>query len=60
MAAGIGRLATAGFVPALPMIQHTYGLPVVFGTIAALMAIAASGLHLIGPETRRRSLAEIA
>jgi putative MFS transporter len=60
MAAGIGRLATAGFVPALPMIQHTYGLPVVFGTIAALMAIAASGLHLIGPETRRRSLESIA
>jgi putative MFS transporter len=42
------------------MIQHTYGLPVVFGTIAALMAIAASGLHLIGPETRRRSLESIA
>jgi putative MFS transporter len=60
MAAGIGRLATAGFVPALPMIQHTYGLAAVFGCIAALMVIAASGLHLIGPETRRRSLEDIA
>jgi putative MFS transporter len=60
MAAGIGRLATAGFVPALPMIQHTYGLASVFGCIAALMVIAASGLHLIGPETRRRSLESIA
>jgi putative MFS transporter len=60
MAAGIGRLATAGFVPALPMIQHTYGLGAVFGCIAMLMVIAACGLHLIGPETRRRSLAEIA
>ena len=56
MAAGIGRLATAGFVPALPMIQHAYGLPAVFGTIAALLVIAASGLNLIGPESRRRSL----
>ena len=60
MAAGIGRLATAGFVPALPMIQHTYGLASVFGCIAALMVIAASGLHLIGPETSRRSLEDIA
>lgn len=60
MAAGIGRLATAGFVPALPLIQHSFGLGAVFGCIAGLMVIAASGLHLIGPETRRRSLAEIA
>jgi putative MFS transporter len=60
MAAGIGRLATAGFVPALPMIQHTWGLAAVFGCIAGLMAIAAAGLNLIGPETRRRSLEEIA
>jgi len=60
MAAGIGRLATAGFVPALPLIQHGFGLGAVFGCIAGLMVIAASGLHLIGPETRQRSLAEIA
>jgi len=38
------------------MIQHAYGLPAVFGTIAALLVIAASGLNLIGPESRRRSL----
>ncbi|WP_347557387.1 MFS transporter [Robbsia sp. KACC 23696] len=60
MAAGIGRLATAGFVPALPMIQHAYGLTAVFACIAGLMAIAACGLPLIGPETRRRSLDDIA
>jgi putative MFS transporter len=56
MAAGIGRLATAAFVPALPMIQVAFGLPVVFLCIAALLVIAASALNFMGPETRRRSL----
>lgn len=60
MAAGIGRLATAGYVPLLPVIQHTFGLPAVFGSIALLLVIAASGLNLIGPESRRRSLDEMA
>jgi putative MFS transporter len=60
MAAGVGRLATAGFVPALPMIQNAYGLPAVFGCIAVLLLIAAGGLNLIGPESRRRSLEEVA
>jgi len=59
MAAGIGRLATAGFIPALPWIQNAYGLQVVFGCIAAFLVIAAGGLNLIGPESRRRSLEEM-
>jgi putative MFS transporter len=60
MSAGIGRLATAVFVPLLPLIQNNFGLPVVFDCIAALLVMAAAGLHLIGPESRRRALDEIA
>jgi putative MFS transporter len=60
MAAGVGRLATAGFVPALPMIQSGFGLTAVFIVIATLLVIAAFGLRFIGPESRQRSLDEVA
>lgn len=60
MAAGVGRLATAGFIPAIPWIQDHYGLEAVFITLAVLLAIAATMVNFIGPETRQRSLEEIA
>jgi putative MFS transporter len=60
MAAGIGRLATAGFIPAIPWIQSSFGLPAVFITIALMLCLAALSMNLIGPETRRRSLEEVA
>jgi putative MFS transporter len=60
MAAGIGRLATAGFVPALPWIQASFGLTAVFITVAVMLVLAAGGLRFIGPESRRRSLEEVA
>jgi len=60
MAAGVGRLATAGFIPTIPWIQDQYGLAAVFLTLAVLLAIAAVTVNLIGPETKQRSLEEIA
>jgi putative MFS transporter len=60
MAAGIGRLATAGFIPAIPWIQAQFGFLAVFATIAALLCIAAVSINLIGPETRQRALEEVA
>ena len=59
MAAGVGRLATAGFIPAIPWIQVQFGFLAVFATIAALLCVAAISVNLIGPETKRRSLEEI-
>jgi MFS transporter, putative metabolite:H+ symporter len=60
MAAGIGRLATAGFIPLLPWIQVTFGLPTVFITVAVLLCVAAVTVNFIGPETKKRSLEDIA
>ena len=60
MAAGVGRLATAGFIPLIPWIQGSLGLSAVFITIAFLLGAAALSMNLIGPETRRRSLEEVA
>ena len=60
MAAGIGRLAVAGFIPLIPWIQNIYGLAAVFVTLAALLAVAAVTVNFIGPETKRRALEEIA
>jgi MFS transporter, putative metabolite:H+ symporter len=60
MAAGVGRFAVAAFIPVIPWIQNTYGLPAVFGTLAVLLAIAAVTVNFIGPETKQRALEEIA
>lgn len=60
MAAGVGRLATAAFIPTLPWIQGEFGLAAVFVTVAALLCIAALSLNFIGPETKRLSLEEVA
>jgi MFS transporter, putative metabolite:H+ symporter len=60
MAAGIGRLATAGFIPAIPWIQSQFGFLAVFATIAFMLCVAAVSINLVGPETKRRSLEEVA
>jgi len=60
MAAGVGRLATAGFIPAIPWIQAQFGFLAVFATIAALLCVAATAINLIGPETKQRALEEVA
>ena len=60
MAAGVGRLATAGFIPVIPWIQAQFGFLAVFIAIATLLCVAAISINLIGPETRQKALEEVA
>ena len=60
MAAGVGRLATAGFIPLIPWIQGQFGFLAVFATIATFLCTAAVAINLIGPETKQRALEEVA
>ena len=60
MAAGVGRLSTAGIIPAIPWIQSNYGLTAVFVCIATVLLIAAATVNLIGPEARQLGLDEVA
>src|SRR6476646_6743717 len=59
-AAGVGRLATAGIVPAILWIQNKYGLTTVFASLAVVLLIAAYSVTLMGPEARQKGLDEIA
>jgi putative MFS transporter len=59
-AAGVGRLATAGIVPAILWIQTGYGLTTVFVCLAIVLLIAAYSVTLMGPEARQKGLDEIA
>jgi putative MFS transporter len=59
-AAGVGRLATAGIVPAILLIRTTWGLTAVFVALAVVLVIAAAAVTQLGPEARQKSLDEIA
>jgi putative MFS transporter len=59
-AAGVGRLATAGIVPAILWIQNGWGLTTVFVTLAVVLMIAAVSVTQMGPEARQKGLDEIA
>ena len=59
-AAGVGRLATVGIIPAIPWIQKGWGLTAVFVSIAICLLIAAVSVTQLGPEAKRRGLDEIA
>ena len=59
-AAGVGRLATAGIVPAILWIQTGWGLTAVFVSLAIVLLIAAASVTQLGPEARQRGLDEIA
>jgi putative MFS transporter len=59
-AAGVGRLATAGIVPAILLIQNNWGLTAVFASLAVVLLIAAYSVTLMGPEARQKGLDEIA
>jgi MFS transporter, putative metabolite:H+ symporter len=59
-AAGVGRLATAFIMPTILWVQMGYGLTTVFACLAALLFIAAVAVTQLGPESRRKSLDEIA
>ena len=58
--AGVGRLATAGIVPAILWIQNGYGLTTVFVSLAVVLMIAAVSVTQLGPEAKRKGLDEIA
>ena len=60
MAAGVGRLATAGIIPAILWIQVGYGLTTVFACLAAVLLIAAVSVTQLGPEAKGKGLDEIA
>jgi len=60
LAQGVGRLGTAFIIPGLLMVQTGFGIPAVFGCVAAALLIAATTVNLIGPETRGMALDEIA
>lgn len=59
-AAGIGRLATAGIVPAIYWVQNKWGLTAVFVSLAIVLLIAAASVTQLGPEARQKGLDEIA
>lgn len=59
-AAGVGRLATAGIVPAILWIQTGWGLTAVFVSLAVVLLIAAASVTQLGPEARQKGLDEIA
>jgi len=59
-AAGVGRLATAGIIPAILWIQNGWGLTAVFTSLAAVLLIAAVSVTQLGPEAKRLGLDEVA
>ena len=59
-AAGVGRLATAGIVPAILWIRTEWGLTTVFVCLAIVLLIAAVSVTQLGPESRQKGLDEIA
>jgi putative MFS transporter len=59
-AAGVGRLATTGIVPAILLIRTSFGLTAVFVSLAVVLVIAAVAVTQLGPEAKQKSLDEIA
>ena len=59
-AAGVGRLATAGIIPAILWIQTGWGLTAVFVCLAIVLLIAAASVTQLGPEAKQKGLDEIA
>jgi MFS transporter, putative metabolite:H+ symporter len=59
-AAGVGRLATAGIVPAILWIRNGWGLTTVFVCLAVVLLIAAVSVTQLGPEAKQKGLDEIA
>jgi putative MFS transporter len=59
-AAGVGRLATAGIVPAILWIRTGWGLTAVFVCLAIVLLIAAASVTQLGPEAKQKGLDEIA
>jgi putative MFS transporter len=60
IAQSAGRLATAGIIPGILWVQTGYGNTMVFVCVAIALVVAAGAVNVIAPETRGRSLDEIA
>jgi putative MFS transporter len=59
-ASGVGRLATAFIMPTILWVQAGYGITTVFVCLAILMCVAAAAVTQLGPESRQKSLDEVA
>ena len=59
-ASGVGRLATAFIMPAILLVQASYGLTTVFVCLAILLVIAAAAVTQLGPEAKQKGLDEVA
>ena len=60
LAQSAGRIATAGIIPGILIIQNGYGFAAVFMVIAVVLVIAALAVTQIGPEPRGLALDEVA
>jgi putative MFS transporter len=60
LASGVGRLATAFILPTILWVQNGWGLNTVFACLATLLFIAAVSVTQLGPESRQKSLDEVA
>ena len=60
MAQSAGRIASAGIIPGILLIQTAYGFATVFVTIAVALVIAAVAVTQVGPEARGLALDEVA
>src|SRR5580704_12941535 len=58
-ASGVGRLMTAVILPAILLVQNSWGLTTVFVCLATLLFIAAISVTQLGPEAKQRGLDEI-
>ena len=60
IAQSAGRIATAGIIPLILIIQNSYGFATVFVAIGVTLAIAAFAVTQVGPEARGLALDEVA
>ena len=60
LAQSVGRLATAGIIPGILLIQNNYGFATVFVSIGASLVIAAVAVTQVGPEARGLALDAVA
>jgi MFS transporter, putative metabolite:H+ symporter len=60
LAAAAGRVGAFIAIPSILVIQHSYGLGVVFAAIAVMLVIAAVAVTQVGPEAQGLALDEIA
>jgi MFS transporter, putative metabolite:H+ symporter len=60
LAQSAGRIATAGVIPGILIIQNAYGFATVFVAIAVSLVIAAVAVTQVGPEARGLALDAVA